>query len=272
MIRMGKYFPAWRKVIYENFSSFYFCRTGRTADGTFDVYVSPGCQLSVLSLRGVPIDPVHQRLIDRWVKVDSVVWDIGANMGLFAFPAALKAKNGHVICFEPDVELASNLLRSVRRPRNKSLNISIFSLALSDSEGAARFLISRYGRSMNKLDGVGEWHDDLFVVRETRSVGLMRIDTLAKTLAPPDLIKIDVEGAEMQVLNGGKETIATCRPIFLVEGPDMLRPAMRAFFTEFNYVIYDGSKDNAPLIECPTWDTVAVPKEKWIDAQLPLNI
>src|SRR5271155_5362830 len=100
MIRMGKNFSAWRRFIYANFSSFYFCRTGRTADGRFDVYVSPGCQLSVLSLKGVPIDPVHQRLIDRWVKVDSVVWDIGTNMGLFAFPAALKAKKGQVICFE----------------------------------------------------------------------------------------------------------------------------------------------------------------------------
>jgi FkbM family methyltransferase len=260
---MGKFAPRWRRLAYQALDSFSFKRTGRTEDGAFTTYVSPGCQLSVLDPRGLPIDAVHRRFIRDWVQCDSVVWDVGTNMGLFAFPAALKARAGQVYGFEPDVELAANLLRALRLARNRHLKVVVHCFALGDQNGAASFLISRYGRSMNKLDGVGGWHDYLFEVSERRSVGLLKIDTLAEYLRPPDVVKIDVEGAEMQVLNGGAATIAKFRPVMLVEGPRELWPDMMAFFTGHDYIVVDGQFDNpAPLSE-PVWDTVAVPREKW---------
>ena len=55
----------------------------------------------------------------------------------------------------------------------------------------------------------------------------MRIDTLSKTLAFPGAIKIDAEGAEMKVLEGGEATISRYRPTMLVEGPSELKDPMR---------------------------------------------
>jgi hypothetical protein len=50
-------------------------------------------------------------------------------------------------------------------------------------------------------------------------VAIRRLDTIIKEggLPPPDLIKIDVEGAEADVLDGAKETIQNYRPILIIE-------------------------------------------------------
>ena len=261
--RMGRFAPLWRRLAYRAFDGRFFRRRLRTPDGSCDVYVSPGCQLSVLDPRGVPVDPVHTRFIARWVQPGSVVWDVGGNMGLFAFPAALKAAQGQVYTFEPDVELARTLLRSMRRAHNKALPVSLMPFALSDTEGMAEFLIAKHGRSMNKLAGMGEWHDDLFEASEKRSVATLRMDLVAKTCRAPDIIKIDVEGAEMRVLEGGRATIASARPVILVEGPDQIWPQLKAYFHDLDYVMYDGHAEHAVLIDTPVWDTVAVPREKW---------
>jgi FkbM family methyltransferase len=216
--------------------------------------------LSVLKA-SLPIDPVHARFIARWVQPDSIVWDVGGNMGLFCFPAALKARAGHVYTFEPDVDLACNLIRSLAR--NPALNVTVSSVALSDADGITSFLIAAHGRARNKLDGAGPWHDDLFVASEKRSVASLRLDTAAKSFPLPNIIKIDVEGAEMKVLEGGRETIARARPVILVEGPSQLWPQMTAFFQTLDYILCDGRAENPIVLDQPVWDTVAVPRDSW---------
>ncbi len=263
-IKMGRFFPLWRRMAYRLFANHAFLRTVATDDGKFDAYVTAGAQLSVLRPFGVEIDPVHRRFIARWVKPDSVIWDVGANMGLFAFPAALRASRGQVYAFEPDVELAANLIRSLRRSRNKRLPVTVAPFALSDREGAARFQISAYGRSMNKLEGLGSWHDHLFVASETRVVATLRFDLVAEVCRPPDIVKIDVEGAEMMVLTGGRATIKEHRPVMLIEGPNELADAMRSFLVDLDYVIVDGASETFAVVDRPVWDTLAVPREKWI--------
>jgi FkbM family methyltransferase len=259
---IGAQSAIWRRVLFKAFGSTYFRRKCRTDDGVFEAYVSPNSSLKVLSPRGLSIDPVHRRFIRDWVDPTAIVWDIGANLGLFALPAALKAKRGQVYGFEPDVELAGNLFRSTRLPQNSGMNISLFCLAISNSDGAAAFQISKYSRAMNKLASVGKWQDDQVIANEVRSVPTMRIDTLSQSLLPPTIIKIDVEGAEMQVLQGAEATISNYRPTLLVEGPRELWEQMGAFFRKHDYVLLDGAAEDQSPLHQPVWDTVAVPKEK----------
>ena len=261
--RMGANAPAWRQKLYRAFAGRYVARRGATPDGRFDALVSAGAQLSVLDPRGVPIDPVHTRFIAHWVRADSVIWDVGANMGLFALPAALKANAGQVYCFEPDIDLAHHLLKATRRPINRGLPVAVLPFALSDEDGVAEFLIADHGTSMNKLAGAGPWHDGLFVARETRRVATLRIDAIASKLRPPDIVKIDVEGAEMRVLEGGRATIAKARPVMLVEGPKELAPQIDAYLKALDYVILDGEVEKPVPLDSIVWDTVAIPKEKW---------
>ena len=253
----------WRRALFKALGSVYFRRKCRTSDGVFQAFVSSNCSLKVLSPRGLFIDPVHQRFIRDWIEPTSVVWDVGANLGLFALPAALRAAKGRVYGFEPDVELAANLYRTLRLPQNNGLKISWFCLAISNQDSTAAFQISKFSRAMNKLEGVGEWHNNQVITDELRSVATMRIDTLSQSLSPPTVLKIDVEGAEMRVLEGGEETISTHRPAILIEGPRELWKKIGSFFRKYDYILLDGAAEfHVPLAE-PVWDTIAVPREKF---------
>lgn len=256
---IGARSPVWRKVLFRAFDSTYVRRCCRTPDGLFEAYVSGNSSLRVLARR-VSVDPSHQRFIDRWVSPDSVVWDIGANLGLFAFPAALKACRGTVYVFEPDVELAANFLRSSRLPTNAGLNVALLCLAVSDNDGSAVFQISKFSRAMNKLEAVGEWN--AVTALESRPVGTLTVDTLAQSLAPPSIMKIDVEGAEMKVLEGADRTIAEYRPVILIEGSSELWEPMAHFFRRQRYVMLDAALDDPAPLDHPVWDTLAVPREK----------
>src|SRR5262245_18921809 len=134
---IGAQSPFWRRAMFRLFESTYFRRKCSTGDGTFEVYVSPNSYLRVLDFRKSLVDQVHERFIREWIKSDAVVWDIGANLGLFALPAALKASKGHVYTFEPDVELADNLLRSLRLHRNQKLSVSVVCVAISSVDNVA---------------------------------------------------------------------------------------------------------------------------------------
>jgi FkbM family methyltransferase len=253
----------WRRALFRVCSSRQFRRSCKTENGIFEAYVSANCGLGVLDPRRPLLASVHERFIRDWVTADSVVWDIGANLGLFGLPAALKASKGRVYMFEPDVELAGTLLRSLRLRRNRKLNATVFCAALSSADSIQTFQVSKFGRTMNKLEEVGKFRENQIIVEETRPVVTLRIDTVAKAFAPPTILKVDVEGAEVDVLEGGSETIATHRPTILVEGPLELWQPMQAFFQRHRYVLLDGSVDGKSPLAHPLWDTVAVPAEKF---------
>jgi FkbM family methyltransferase len=252
----------WRRIAFKALDSLYFCRKVKTSDGVCEMYVSPNSGLKFLRPFRMHIDRVHLRFIHDWVNPDGVVWDVGANLGLFAFPAALKASSGRVYGFEPDVDLAANLLRSLRRSRNQQLNLTLFCLALSNIDSTATFQVSKFSRAMNKLEDVGKWRDAQVVTKELRTVATMRIDTLSQSLVPPTALKIDVEGAEMLVLEGGEETISKYRPAILIEGPHELWGQMRSFFRKHDYLLFDGTAQHPVPLDGPVWDTIAVPIEK----------
>ena len=59
-------------------------------------------------------------------------------------------------------------------------------------------------------------------------------------------------------------TIAKYRPTILVEGPNELWQPLRTFFEKHDYILLDGAAaDQSPLRD-PVWDTIAVPKEKFV--------
>ena len=77
----------------------------------------------------------------------------------------------------------------------------------------------------------------------------------------PSVIKIDVEGAELEVLEGARELFEACRPVVLCEVIPASAPAVTDFFVSRGYEIFDGEKhrdDRHPLSTAP-WSTVAIP-------------
>jgi len=153
--------------------------------------------------------PVIEDLIER-LRPDDVFYDIGANIGVYSCLVASVTRND-VIAFEPHPVNADRL------DQNVALNnaaVSVYRYALSDSPGTAEFAIA--------LDIIGsaghtlatDRHPDARTISVETTVGDQLITD--EQLPPPTIIKIDVEGTELQTLRGLKSTIerSECRLIY----------------------------------------------------------
>ena len=173
------------------------------------VWVSPDSQLKYLRRSG--FDDGLVRLARENLDSNSVVWDIGANCGVFAFSAST-AKS--VVAVEADPFLCHLLLRSVLA--NSPSNVTVFPVAVSDAVGVAEFAISARGRASNYLVEYGG-RSQTGGKRGMFMVPTITLDAMLEKLAAPTFVKIDVEGAEASVLRGASRLLSRVRPTVYIE-------------------------------------------------------
>lgn len=144
------------------------------------------------------------------------VFDIGAHMGAYTyFMQQNVGKNGSVHAFEPQATLYKQLLL------NKHLlqwdNVTINNLALSDSKGSATLNIPLY-KGKADTEGASILTHSEKSLYTTENVAIETLDNYCnQNNLTPAFLKIDVEGNELKVLQGGIETIKKCTPKILIE-------------------------------------------------------
>ena len=174
------------------------------------IYSSSEGGLRYLRPRLDDVDPILLRLAAEVIRPGHVVWDIGANLGLFSLAASVAAgPGGHVLAVEPDAVLVGLLRRSAAVNHGQS-EVQVLPVAAADCLGVARFHIARRNRSTSHLDGFGTTQTG--GVRTTELVPTVTLDWLASHFPLPDVIKIDVEAAEVKVLAGARESFANSLP------------------------------------------------------------
>jgi FkbM family methyltransferase len=198
--------------------------------------------------------------VRRWIRPGDVVWDAGANVGVFALAAASMAgQAGRVLALEADIEMAALVMRSVEGRTSAGAKVLVIPAAVSDLSGTVRFSISAYRTAASSIEGFGRFDRG----GRVRVCPSWRIDDLAAWHEPPRVLKIDVEGAENLVLRGGANTIRTSRPVILCEcsGGDTGQ-ASAELFRDWDYV-WRPWLDDAPFtnLAVPNGDIVAVPAE-----------
>ena len=156
--------------------------------------------------------PVQVALRDL-LRPGDVFFDVGCNVGFFAMLAAREVgPTGSVHAFEAVPAIAAVASRNVAL--NALTNVRVHDVAVSDVNGTAELLLAAHpgGATLSVADTP---HD--LVGRTT--VRVMTLDTMVREgiVSPPDVVKIDVEGAEEQVLRGMAEVLATNRPALLCE-------------------------------------------------------
>ncbi len=138
-----------------------------------------------------------------------VLYDVGANVGVYSAMAAAMFEPAAVHSFEPAPTTADILGRIARA---NDLDIAVHECALSDVEGAAPLYVSPVSDASNSMvAGFRKATGELTVT--TRRLD----DVVAETGAPPTIIKIDVETHEPAVLAGARDTLATHRPYVVIE-------------------------------------------------------
>lgn len=138
-------------------------------------------------------------------------WDVGAHIGFFSlFAARALGPTGWVHAFEPMEKNRARLAAGVEK--NRFANVTLHDFALS----------ARFERTMLRAHASSlMW--TLVPERggaEGVSVQCRTLDDCTNAFGPPDVIKIDAEGAEVDVLRGGWHLLSTLRPPLLVEFSD----------------------------------------------------
>lgn len=147
-------------------------------------------------------EPQKTRALQHFLKPGGTFVDVGGNKGDFALLAArIAGPKGKVVCVEPEPTNFTWIERSVRL--NRYSNIQVHNVALSDAEGEAVLHLGAKSGFHTLLKGAPERNHGSVTVK-TRT-----LDSLLQGagLDSVSVLKIDVEGAEVQVLLGATETI-----------------------------------------------------------------
>ena len=143
-----------------------------------------------------------QRAMMSHLQPDMVTCDIGANAGFYSLlMAKAVGKRGLVYAFEPHPENLSYLRCHLQL--NGVGNVQLTGEAVSDFVGEARFAANR-GSYEGRLDEEGQLRVPVVTLDYLFSIG---------RLQPADLLKIDVEGAELSVLKGAQNLLKRFRPV-----------------------------------------------------------
>ena len=153
-------------------------------------------------------EPLETTIIKELVQEGDIVVDAGANIGYYTvLLSKIVGHKGKVYAFEPDEECFNLLKRNCKE--NKCYNVVLINKALSEKEGKVKFYVDEKDRASSSiLDG---------------SIGqkvIVQATTLDKEVSEPvALMKMDIEGAELQGLKGGSRLLESCEKM-VIEVPE----------------------------------------------------
>jgi len=161
-------------------------------------------------------------LVDRALKADSVFFDVGANIGEFTLTAASKLNAGTVYAFEPSGVMMKKLQANIAV--NAFSNIKTFNFGFSDtSKTLPIYSCPNIGFDGTLNDGALTLYRTDNVCELLEQVKLEVFDTFVETnkIDKMDVLKIDVEGAELSVLKGAARSIERFKPVIMIEVNDL---------------------------------------------------
>ena len=225
----GVAYGAYHRLTRTNYEREWISRRNRTPAGTFRCY-------ELLPRHGD--DRMLAELADRCGPGD-VVYDMGANVGVYALALASDAPDRRIVAFEP-APATVDRLRATVRLNGLEDRIDVRPCGLGDERGERPFYRSTYPElSAFDPESASRWEAS---VAEVVPVPVRRRDDVVESLPAPDVLKLDVEGAAPAVLRGGRETLERHRPtIFLEVHEDGLAGdvpgELRALFADRPYVV-----------------------------------
>ena len=163
---------------------------------------------------------------------DDNVIEVGANIGSLSIPISQSIGKGVLYSIEPQQYIYNMLCANIAV--NNANNINPIKIAVGDVLGNVNLSKVYYEKTTN-FGGV-----EIVDGNDGESVGLVTLDEYFKDLVSLKLIKIDVEGMEINVLNGGKSLINKHRPFIYCENDraDKSKELM-SIFKDLNYSVFE---------------------------------
>lgn len=166
--------------------------------------------------------------LGRLIRPNMVFLDIGANVGLFSMYLARKEPLCDVRAFEPCSSIFKVLTRNILH--NNIPNIRCYQMALGAYCGFAQLQINSRGKDGLNVITMPKRKDCHIVGSETVSLNTLDKLITNRVLEKVDLIKIDVEGAELMVFQGAERLLSS------VDSPDIFFEGYRCNTESFGYL------------------------------------
>jgi FkbM family methyltransferase len=182
-----------------------------------EMYLSPFYYQDRFIIAVGTYDLAINNLIENIVKTGMVCMDIGANIGHMTLHLARKVGiSGKVFAFEPLPHIYQKLQNNIKRNSFENI-VSAYELALSNQTGMATI---GYADNMTENQGMGSLvniKND--VVKYQRQIQTKTIDEFVREMKIRrlDFLKIDIQGAEILLLDGGKEVFSSLSPDLVIE-------------------------------------------------------
>lgn len=174
------------------------------------------------------------KFVRHMMKPGMKVIDIGANFGLYTLTMANRiGPEGKVWAFEPTSITASFLNESITQ--NRFTNTNLIQAALSNFTGETSLHSSPHSE-LNSLSRKLDFHSDY------ETVDLLTLDHCCEEYGWDDIdfVKLDAEGEEINIINGGKEFFQTQSPLIMFEVKDhkTIDLTLMRYFIELGYTPY----------------------------------
>jgi FkbM family methyltransferase len=154
------------------------------------------------------LENIDLGLISKYIVPNSYVIDVGANIGWFTLNVGRFLKPGSaILAIEPDLVNLRRLRWSVARSEMRD-RVNVLPIALSNVQGFGSLVLDPKNPANHRVNSESS---------NESGIHLERLDDVCKDLVDVCLIKIDVQGHELSVLEGGRETILRFKPAILIE-------------------------------------------------------
>ncbi len=162
-------------------------------------------------------------------------FDVGANVGLYTWVVHKVCPQRNILAFEPDPE-NFKLLEMTQSEANAK-NLEIYPHALSNKTGDTSFFQDTLTSATGCIAGKDKpWIEQyLNGYSNTISVKTQTLDSVAKDDKIPSLIKIDVEGHEIEVLDGGRNILSEKKPPLIIESFPPRQATVLSLLHELGY-------------------------------------
>lgn len=182
----------------------------------YQVDLSEGIDLSVFLFGNFQSHVINPKYFD--LRPDSVIFDVGANIGSMAFKFAQLVPQGYVYAFEPTSYAFSKFLRNLTLNPDLGERITPVQVFLSSQSTPDHDLVAYSSWKVDgKVAGAHPLHGG--TIERADSIPAITIDAFCaeKEIQRVDLIKIDTDGHEFEVLQGARETLAKHLPFIILE-------------------------------------------------------
>lgn len=163
-----------------------------------------------IASKGGRYEPFVLQQIVSLLRPEEVLYDVGGNVGIMSIDTIKSFQDEvEVYCFEPQEQLARHI--AISAALNGFEHLRVFNCLLDESPGELELHIPSHSIHASLIARGKD------VRKEVRMAYMLDTLVADQSISPPDIIKIDVEGAEMRVLTGARQTLSSHSPSIIFE-------------------------------------------------------